>query len=91
MELIQGLTNSLHIDKNISEIANKAIDTGLKAILPDFIEDEVIAIKDAFIEEGFSSGIQKVYNQAEEMWNNIKGIFSGECDVRGEIRNILQK
>ena len=25
------------------------------------------------------------------MWNNIKGIFSGEFDVRGEIRNILQK
>ena len=57
MELIQNLNNNLSEDininnlqnnflkSNIGQIANTAIDIGIKSLMPEFIENEVIDVK----------------------------------------------
>ena len=45
MELI----NQIATDINIPKLANTTLDIGLKAVLPDFFENDVIEIKNAFI------------------------------------------
>ena len=45
------------LESSLGKTINYAIDTGLKLVLPDIIEDEVINIKNAFIGEGLKEGI----------------------------------
>ena len=63
MELALTNTHENNISKTIANVANNALEFGLKAILPDFIEDDVIEIKDQFIQEGFTEGVQSVIDK----------------------------
>ena len=90
MELIQNL-NEININKIIPEVANHALDLGLKTVLPSFLENDVIKIKDAFLQNGFASGLEEAKEKAEEIYQNIKGVFTGEFDSLGEIKKLLQK
>ena len=90
MELVQNL-NEINISKIIPDLANHALDLGLKTILPDFIENDVIKIKDAFLENGFTAGLEEAKEKAEEVYKSIKGVFTGEFDSLGEIKKLLQK
>ena len=69
MELIENLNLENSVENNffqssLGQAINSAVDIGLKAILPNFIEDDVIEIKDAFIEEGFSEAIDTAIEKA---------------------------
>lgn len=90
MELIENL-QKLNINPAIPRAANAALDLGLKAILPDFIENDIIEIKDAFIQNGFVAGLEESKEKAEEVYKSIKGIFSGDFDSVGEIKRLIQK
>lgn len=63
------------LESMLGKTLNCTLDFGIKAIMPDFIEDEVIEIKDAFISEGFQGGINKAINNAIEIGRNILGVF----------------
>ena len=89
MELTQNLPKEINI--NMPKIANNALNFGLKAILPDFIEDDIIQIKDSFINEGFEKGLEEAKEKAEEVWKSVKGVFTGEFDTVGEIQKLIQK
>ena len=58
MEIENELKNNIKIEKNnflnniIGETINNAIDFGLKYILPDLIENQIIDIKNALLENG---------------------------------------
>ena len=89
MELTQNLPKEINI--NMPKIANNALNFGLKAILPDFIEEDIIQIKDSFINEGFEKGLEEAKEKAEEVWKSVKGVFTGEFDTVGEIQKLIQK
>ena len=91
MELENTAQKPININIDIPKIANKALDFGLKTVLPDFIEDEVIQIKDAFIKEGFIAGLEEAKQQIDEVWKSVKGIFTGEFDNIGQIKKLVQK
>ena len=71
MELALTNTHENNISKTIANVANNALEFGLKAILPDFIEDDVIEIKDQFIQEGFTEGVQSVIDKLEDVGKSI--------------------
>ena len=89
MELINEIKKEINID--ISKLANNALDFGLRAALPDFIEDDVIEIKNAFVNEGFISGIEETLKKIEDIVNSIKGLFKGEFESVEQIKRLIQK
>ena len=89
MELTQNLPKEVKI--NLPKVTNNALNFGLKAILPDFIEEDIIQIKDSFINEGFEKGLEEAKEKAEEVWKSVKGVFTGEFDTVGEIQKLIQK
>jgi len=91
MELTETMQNKININIDIPKVANTALDIGLKAILPDFIENDIIEIKDAFIKNGFTAGLEEARDKAEEIWKSVKGVFTGEFDSVGEIKRLIQK
>lgn len=80
-----------NIKTTIVSIANNALEYGLRAILPDFIEDDIIEIKDKFIEEGFTDGVQEVIDKLEDVGKSIVGIFTGEFETMEQAKRVIQK
>ena len=64
---------------------NFGVDLGIKALVPDLIEDQVLDIKDAILENGFSDGVSTLMKKVEEFKNSIKGIFTGNFNTIQEI------
>lgn len=46
------------LDTRFGKIINTGLDIGLRTVLPDLIEDEVISVKNAILENGFKSRIR---------------------------------
>ena len=46
------------INTTIGKVVDGALDIGIRYIMPDLIEDEVIEVKDALLENGLNAGIQ---------------------------------
>ena len=63
------------LESTLGKAINGAVDLGIKSLMPDFIENEIIEIKDCLINEGFEPGINKAINNAIEIGRNILGIF----------------
>jgi len=56
---------------------NFGVDLGLKSLLPDLIEDQVIDIKNSILEGGFKEGVNTLMKKVNEFKNSITGIFTG--------------
>lgn len=79
------------LDTNLGKVINTGIDIGLKAVLPDFIENQIIEVKDILLENGLKEGIQEVINQGIELGKSTVGIFTGEFENISQIEAAIQK
>ena len=91
MELSQNLNKDYNIMENVLKVADKALETGLKILLPDFIEDDVIEIKDKFIQEGFIEGVKEIIEKLEDVGKSIIGIFTGEFETMEQVKRVIEK
>lgn len=92
--LSSGLSNSLNsnqsllnqqnsfLQSSLWKTINSGLDVGIKALLPDFLEDAVIGIKDALVNNGLQGGIQKAISLAKEV--TCSGV------IRNAYENITQ-
>lgn len=85
-DLTKNLSNKVgelqenFLKTNWGNAINNAVDSGLKIILPDFIEDEIIDIKNSFVKEGFIEGIKTTIDTAINKGKEIIGMFSGNLE-----------
>lgn len=95
MELIKEINNNLNIEKNNKNIflnnffgdtINNAIDMGLKTILPDLIENQIIDIKNSLLENGLKSGIETAIISAINLGKSALGIFTGNFENIQQIK-----
>ena len=91
------IENSLSIEQtnfletSFGKVINSALDIGLKAVLPDLIEDEIINIKDIIIENGFRDGINEVINTGINAGKSAIGLITGEFDNINQIEMAVKK
>ncbi len=90
MDIIENLQKTNDKAQGLYTIANAGLEIGLKAILPDFIEDDILDIKDKFVQEGFSKGIQEIINKGEDIGKSIQGIFTGKFETVEQIKRLVQ-
>ena len=76
---------------NIGQAINGGIDIGLKVVLPDIIEDEVIAIKDSLITEGFSAAIDTAIEESINLGKSALGIITGTFENVSQINKAIEK
>lgn len=82
---------SSFLQSSLGQVINGALDTGIKALLPDIIEDEVIKIKDTFINQGFSEAIKEVISTATNIGKSALGIITGKFDSISQAENAVEK
>lgn len=79
------------LDSTIGKIINNTINVGLKMLLPDLIEDQVIQIKDTIIKEGFKEGLNKTIDSAIDLGKSIIGIATGKFENITQVEKAVQK
>ena len=103
MELANKLQESLNITSNVTldnqksflettlgKVINTALDTGIRVLLPDLIEDQIINIKDEIINNGFKSGVQEAISSAVDLGKSVVGVFTGKFDNITQVRNAVK-
>lgn len=63
------------LETNLGQVINGGINLGLRAVLPDFIEDEIIEIKDSIIKDGFSAGIKTAIDNVIDLGKSVLRYF----------------
>jgi len=79
------------LETNIGQAINTGVDFGLKTILPDFIENDVIEIKDALLTEGVKEAINVTIDNAIDLGKSFMGIFTGTFENISQIKTAIQK
>ena len=78
------------LETNLGQVVNAGVDLGLKALLPDIIEDEVIEIKDSIITDGFSAGIKTAIDNTVDIGKSVLGIFTGKFDNLSQVKSVIK-
>lgn len=102
IDLNQDLSQSLEKQKiakeqsqflktNLGQAIDGAVNIGLKVVLPDVIEDEVIAIKDSLVTEGFSAAVDTAIEEATNLGKSIMGILTGSFENISQIKKSIEK
>ena len=99
MELINNIekNNNLEIENKQNNFLNRtlgmavnlAVDLGIRALLPNFIEDQIIDVKDNLVKHGLRNGINKTINDTINIGKNVLGIFKGDFKNVGQIQKIF--
>ena len=68
------------LETTLGKTINTGIDIGIRTLLPDFIEDQVINLKDNLLNYGLKDGIQKTVSDAIDIGKSAIGIVTGNFD-----------
>lgn len=98
MELENSIYMNLDLEKKQNEFLNSTlwktinngIDIGLRYLLPDLVEDEIIDLKDNLINYGLKDGIKKSINSVIETGKEAIGIISGNFENIGQIQKVIK-
>ena len=103
MELANSLNNNLLIqsdvtletqknflDTTLGKVINTGLDAGIRFLLPDLIEEQVIDVKDAIINNGFKAGIDEAISSAIDMGKSVIGIFTGKFENVSQAENAIK-
>ena len=98
-------TNNLKIENNILKendqneflqsslwkTINTGIDIGLRALLPDLLEDQVINLKDNLLNYGFKEGMKKSINYVINFGKSAVGIVTGNFENISQMQDAVKK
>ena len=104
MNLENILNNNIENNKNISlgenqnnflesflgKTINFGLDIGLRALLPNFVEDAVIDIKNTLLKEGFEDGARQIVKSAIDIGKGALGIITGNFDNISQVQNVVK-
>lgn len=78
------------LQSTLGKTINGALDIGLRWVLPDLIENQVIEIKDALLNNGLKGGIDKAIETAMDFGKSAFGIVTGKFDNISQIQTAVK-
>lgn len=99
MKIENELSNNLDLEKsqnnffntNIGKVINNGIDIGLRYILPDLIEEEVIEVKNALMKNGLNEGIHTAVDNIVNIGKSAVGIITGNFENISQIKKAVEQ
>lgn len=98
MELLleNGIKNNLEIKQNnflestLGKAINNGVNIGLRCVLPDFVEDKVIELKDNLLKFGLKDGISKTVKSVIETGKSAIGLITGNFENINQINEAVK-
>ena len=78
------------LQTTLGKTINTAIDIGLRAILPDMIEEQVIDIKNVLFNNGLKEGIEIALKSGIEFGKSAIGIVTGKFENLSQAHNAVK-
>ena len=75
----------------MGKAVNVGLDLGLRAVLPDLIETQVIDIKNIMMQQGFKEGINTAIKSAIDIGKSAMGIVTGKFDSISQAHTAVKK
>lgn len=102
--MIDNLKNEINIEKNLEQgkeqnrflettlgkTINTGIDIGIRALLPDYIEEQIIDLKDNLINYGLKDGIKKSIDDAINVGKSAIGIVTGNFESISQAQTAIK-
>lgn len=79
------------LETTIGKTINTALNVGLRYLLPNIIEDQVIEIKDTIIKDGFKEGLNKTIESAMDLGKSAMGLVTGKFDNVTQMQTAIEK
>ena len=89
-EIVNENDQKTFLETSIGKIVDSALDVGLRMILPDFVEDGVLEVKDSLIKGGLKEGVNTAVDGAIDLGKSIIGIFTGDFDNISQARDAVK-
>lgn len=78
------------LNSTLGKVVDSAIDVGLRMVLPDFVEEGAITVKDALLQGGLKEGIDTAINSAVNLGKGVLGIFTGKFEDISQARDAIK-
>lgn len=78
------------LETALGKTINTGVDIGLRAVLPDYIEDQIIDLKENLIKYGLKDGIKKSIDDAINIGKSAIGIVTGNFDNISQMQEAIK-
>jgi len=78
------------LETTLGKTINTAIDIGIRAIFPEFIDEQIINIKDNLLIYGLKEGISKTVEDAINLGKDTLGILTGNFESIKQMQNVVK-
>lgn len=89
-ELVTSEEQKGFLNSTVGKVINTAIDLGLRWILPDFVENQIIDVKNSLIKGGLKEGIKTTVEAGIELGKSVTGIFTGKFENISQAQNAVK-
>lgn len=94
LEMNNNLNNEIEqknfLETTLGKTINTGIDIGIRTLLPDYIEDQVIELKDNLIKYGLKDGIKKSIDDALNLGKSAVGIVTGNFENISQVQEAIK-
>lgn len=78
------------LNTTLGKTINSAIDIGIRAVLPDFLDEQIVNIKNNLLEYGLKEGISKTIEDAINLGKSTIGIFTGNFENISQMQDAVK-
>ena len=78
------------LNTTLGKTINSAIDIGIRAVLPDFLDEQIVNIKNNLLEYGLKEGISKTIEDAINLGKSTIGIFTGNFETISQMQDAVK-
>ena len=89
-KLDNEISQSVFLETTLGKTINTAVDIGIRTLLPDFIEEQFINIKDNLINYGLKDGINKTIRDAIDIGKSAIGLVTGNFESINQMQNAIK-
>ena len=89
-ELVTEKQQNNFLNSILGKVVNTAVDLGLRWVLPDFVENQIIDVKDSLLKGGLKEGIDTAIDSAVELGKSVTGIFTGKFDSISQAQEAIK-
>ena len=83
-------TQKNFLENTLGKTINTAIDIGIRAILPEFVEDQIINVKDNLFNYGLKDGITKTIDDAIDLGKSAVGMVTGNFENVAQMQSVVK-
>lgn len=88
--LINEKSQKNFLENILGKTINAAVDIGIRTIFPNFIEDQIINVKNNLLNYGLKDGITKTIDDAIDLGKSAIGIVTGNFENISQMQNAIQ-